>query len=347
MAPTGDLPADFFEGPAPVGHDPEGEPISPDTGPLPPKRPSTAMASRDRMARRPVLPIAGAVVLGNLVLFLSGVLAGWALANRRAVAPVAEATSAIKPLLNEVARVVEDKASRSDIESLKSEVAALDRRLARLQGRLDAEPDPEPVPDLGPLQARLRDLSEASGRLSALPGELHSLDERVGALDKSVGALDERTKAFDKALDSLRAEVVTQAERLKEATTPPVKEEQTSPPASDSPGSSRGEADAADWAGTRGVDLFKKGRYAQAREVFLKQAEATPDDARLWYYAALANGCATLDWRGETERLVKRGIACERAGTPDRRRIDAAFTDLANSQVADWLKAWRERGALR
>ena len=93
----------------------------------------------------------------------------------------------------------------------------------------------------------------------------------------------------------------------------------------------------------RGAALFEERRYAEARDVFLEQIKATPDDARLWYYAALANGSATRDWKGETERLVKRGMERERAGTPGRAEIDALLDEIPSAQAVQWLRAWRQR----
>jgi TolA-binding protein len=320
VSPTGGLPADFFEEPRPGPADSDGA-TAIASGPLPPRSPSPSgpPAASDAAARRSILPIVGAVLLGNLLLFLAGILAGWALARRSPPPPSPAAPPAPSFPMAEVARIVESRTSKAEAEGLRAQVASLERRLARLQDR----PDPPPGPDLAPLLSRIEALAKALDRGPSRAGELDALGRRVGALDEALGTLREQVQ-------SLQAQ-------LKEALASPPKPEAREAPA--------GEGDALGRALARGAALFKEGQYARARDAFLEQAEATPDDARLWYYAALANGAATRDWRGETERLVKRGIDRERAGTPARAEIDAAFAGLGNEQVAEWLRAWRERAA--
>ena len=80
-------------------------------------------------------------------------------------------------------------------------------------------------------------------------------------------------------------------------------------------------------------------------EVFLILAQSYPNDARLWYFAALANGLTSGDWTGETEGLVRRGLACEQRGSPKRSDIDAQFSTLTKEQGKDWLEEWRKRAS--
>ena len=65
----------------------------------------------------------------------------------------------------------------------------------------------------------------------------------------------------------------------------------------------------------------------------------------VWYYAALSRGLATRDWKGETERLVTQGIEREKAGKPDKAKIDAAFEDLTPETGKDWLAFYRRRAS--
>jgi hypothetical protein len=92
-----------------------------------------------------------------------------------------------------------------------------------------------------------------------------------------------------------------------------------------------------------GVGFFQKKNYAEASGVFSGLTKTQPDDARIWYYAALSRGLATRDWKGETERLVTQGVEREQAGKPDRARIDAAFADLTAETGKDWLAYYRRR----
>ena len=74
-------------------------------------------------------------------------------------------------------------------------------------------------------------------------------------------------------------------------------------------------------------------------------ARAHPDDARVWYYSALANGLATKQWKGETEELVNKGVDCEKSGNPAAAEIDAAFSNLTKANGQDWLAYYRKRAA--
>jgi hypothetical protein len=313
---TGGLPADFFEESTRIAAEPDGEVMPPSGGPLPPRRPATARPTRGVAGGPTILPVVGAVLLGAAVMFLSGVLTGWALARKDVTPSAPVAPPAPDPFAAAIARDVEAKASRAEVEAVTSAYASLARRVERLQSRVESQP----TPDLTPLQTRLDELAKESQRLTPLPEALHTLDGHVGALDEAVGAL--------------RRDLASLREQSKAVAAPP--------PGPEPVGPGRGDDDVADRARMQGVELFEKREYARARDVFLGQAADTPGDARLWYYAALANGFATGDWRGETERLVRRGVECERAGTPGRAQIDALFADLAEERGGQWLREWRK-----
>jgi hypothetical protein len=94
---------------------------------------------------------------------------------------------------------------------------------------------------------------------------------------------------------------------------------------------------------TPGVEQFEKKQYKEAFESFSNLAQTKPEDARVWYYAALARGFATADWKGETERLVMRGVEREKAGSPPKPEIDATFRGLTHETGKDWLNFYRRR----
>jgi hypothetical protein len=216
----------------------------------------------------------------------------------------------------------------SRIGEVQRELGTLGREFARLEGRLNAKSDapltpptaPAP-PDLAPLRTRIDDLVEESQKLSPLPATFESLRQRIDALDKGLNALRTDVAAVPKQLDaSLNA--------LKGAMVSPSAPIQVSP---------------ADTARDLGARLFRDGKYPAAREVFLILLQNDPNDARLWYFAALANGLTSGNWTGDTEAMVRRGVACEQKGMPKRSDIDAQFSTLAKDKVKDWLEEWRNR----
>jgi hypothetical protein len=92
-----------------------------------------------------------------------------------------------------------------------------------------------------------------------------------------------------------------------------------------------------------GIELFKQMKYDQASEAFDSLTRTKPDDARVWYFAALSRGLATRDWKGQTEKLVTEGVEREKAGTPEKSQIDSAFADLTVETGKDWLAFFRRR----
>ena len=90
------------------------------------------------------------------------------------------------------------------------------------------------------------------------------------------------------------------------------------------------------------ADLFKQGRFAEAKAAFTRLQSVYPDDARVWYFSALANGLASRSWQGESERLVKVGVEKEKAGSPDHAKIDAVFANLTTTSGKDWLAYYRK-----
>jgi hypothetical protein len=240
-------------------------------------------------------------------------------------------TAATNSPLNEVVRAIDAMASKSAVDALRSrigevqlELGTLGRELARLDGRLNARTNAPPAPpDLAPLRTRIDDLVKKSERLSPLPATFESLRQRVDALEKGTNTLRTEVAAVPKQLDvSLNA--------LKDAVAARSASDHVSP---------------VDIARDLGAVLFREGKYPAARDVFLTVVKNDPNDARLWYFAALANGQTSGDWTGESESMVRRGLACEQRGMPKRSDIDAQFSTLTKEQGKDWLEEWRKRAS--
>ncbi len=299
--------------------------------PLPPRLAGVPDSPRVVIERRASLPVVLVVIAGNIMFFLGGGLAGWAVARKGAARAEPSATAATNSPLSEVVRAIDDKASKSAVDTLTSriggvqlELGTLGRELARLEGRLNARTNAPPAlpapPDLAPLRTRIDDLVKESQRLSSLPATFESVRQRVEALDKGLDALRTEIAAVPKQLD---ASLIA----LKDAVVSRPAPEQVSP---------------ADIGRDLGAALFGQGKYPASREVFLALTQNYPNDARLWYFAALTNGVTSGDWTGETVSLVRRGLACEQKGSPKRSDIDAQFSTLTKETGKDWLAEWRK-----
>jgi TolA-binding protein len=333
LSSTGGLPPDFFEVPESPASDRHTQSLPGRDASLPARLAGAPASPGVVIERRASLPIILVVIAGNIVFFLGGGLAGWAAARKGAARTEPPATAAPNSPLSEVVRAIDAKASKSAVDALTSrigevqlELGTLGRELARLEDRLNARTNAPPAPappDLAPLRTRIDDLVKESQKLSPLPATFESLRQRVDALDKGLNALRTEVAAVPKQLDaSLNA--------LKDAMV------SRSAPAQVSP---------ADIARDLGAALFRDRKYPAARDVFLTLVQVYPNDARLWYFAALANGLSSDNWAGDTESMVRRGLACEQKGMPKRSDIDAQFSTLTKETGKDWLGEWRKRAS--
>jgi hypothetical protein len=316
-ARMGALPEDFFE-----DNDRQAGPLPRLKGPAVATTP--APATPTVVVRRPVLPVVGAVLLGAAVMYLSGVLSGWAIARREAT-PASSATAPIAasdPRVGRLEKSVGLKAERADLGAIRAGLEAISKRLDEFGERLDSLPKPEPPPDLGPIRARIDDVAKQTARLAAVPESVRKLEGRAGTLDETLG--------------TIRTDLEALADRVKTLEARPI-----AAPVEAKPDPTR----VAEQARERGAALYREGKFADARAAFLQGAEASPKDARLWYFAALANGFATREWGGETERLVRRGVEAEKGREIPRPEIDAAFAMIPEDGGARWLREWRQRAA--
>ena len=91
------------------------------------------------------------------------------------------------------------------------------------------------------------------------------------------------------------------------------------------------------------MSQFRRARYREAYDVFQKLEQSHPDDARVWYYAALSYGLSSNDWGKTTQSMVEQGVTREKSGQPQKSVIDSAFTGLTKETGKDWLDFYRQR----
>jgi TolA-binding protein len=271
------------------------------------------------------------MVMGAIAVFLVVV---WYVRSRQPVAPApapanAPGTAATAPANSPTPAAAPAPDLAADVKALRTEIEGLSSRMKDLQSRVESIPKPAPAPDLEPLQAKINDVAKAAETAGALSKKVDALDERIASLDKSLATVRDETNALRDEVKKVSAPATAPAA----ASTEP-KPETTPEPAKPAL------ADAAALAPA--VDLFKEGKYKEASDAFQKLATSHPDDARGWYYAALATGLATRNWQGETIRLVTKGVEREKAGTPKTADIDAAFRDLTATTGKDWLSYYRK-----
>ena len=232
------------------------------------------------------------------------------------------------------------KSESNSTESKSSDSVArlndLSGKLDELQSRVDRLPKAISAQDLEPLKERLALVDDVSKKVDALGLRVNSLPGKVDQDSRKITTLTADLEGMRNEVASLRNNIHTSAS----AEEPSDKGEE---PRTAIPSEPPREIPPPVRLLQAGVDYFQKKHYAKASEIFARLSKARPDDARVWYYAALSRGLATRDWKGETERLVTQGVDREKAGKPSKSQIDAAFADLTPETGKDWLAFYRRR----
>jgi len=211
----------------------------------------------------------------------------------------------------------------------------LSGRLDQLQSRVDQLPkETAPVPDLEPIQQKLSMVDDLTRKVDAERNRIGALPEKIDQNARKISTVMVELEGVRNQLASLRSEV----QPAKKAATETDKVTASQPTSvAESSSNKKAEDDYA-----QGVEQFQQRHYKEASETFARLVSTKTDDARVPYFAALARGFSTGDWKGETERLVKQGAGLERAGKPDKALIDAAFNGLTAASGKDWLAFYRQ-----
>ncbi len=228
--------------------------------------------------------------------------------------------------------------SAEDADTLKGQIEHLSSRFDNLQQRVDAQAIPRnsAPPDIGTLQIKMSELSRSVDEVASLPSRTRRLESQMERLVQEMKELREQLSSTrERGRVPADTPTIGSVDRKVESLAGPP----PSPPTSILPSS----PDSPDAAMAEGIALFKRGLYPQADDIFRKLQLTRPQDARVWYYSALAHGFATGKWDGETKQFVIQGADRERAGLPSTSQIDTAFADLTSGQGKDWLSSYRSQ----
>jgi len=240
------------------------------------------------------------------------------------------------PALPRLTQLLETDTKAETINAILTRIAQLAEKTESLNARLDQVEvrKPEPPAELAELRAELGRLSATAGELAPLPGEVRQVDDRVKNLSATLKNVHDEMAALRARTEKLAAPVAAPAAHDSDRAV-------TLAAAEDAPATPHDLA--TELQG--GIKLLRRNRFKEALGVFNRLELTNPDDARVWYYAALSLGFATNQWTGGTLQLVEKGIERERAGTPSTSTIDAAFSDLPPALGRDWLAEYRRRAA--
>lgn len=231
-----------------------------------------------------------------------------------------------------------ERPTPGEVKALRAQVETLGKRVDDLKDRLDALPKAEPSSGIATLQVQVADLTKAAREAAPLSGQIDRVNQQLGQLSHEIVSLRHEIGDVRLRLDKAEPPRVSPPEApapAPSAATPEPRAEGEAAERNTKP------ADDAQWQ--RAVDLFKKGSYQEALELFNTLELSRPDDARVWYYAALCRGFATNQWTTGTEDLAEKGVEREKAGTPAPADIDRTFRTLTTATGKDWLAAYRAR----
>ncbi len=199
-----------------------------------------------------------------------------------------------------------DLAAAGDVEEIRQGLDALARRVEALEARTSTSQTQEGIP-----AEEILALREQVAQLANLPQQIASLREELDTTRGQLLALGEAVETVGAEVASIRTE--------------------SSP---DLAGASLNQA----------ISLYDRGQYDEALEILQELQTSIPEDARVWYFSALAHAFATGNWEGEqTREYFQQGVERERAGTPPSLQIDAVMEGISKAKGRDWVDYYRRR----
>jgi TolA-binding protein len=273
--------------------------------------------------------VLGTLLTSGLLAFLFGGAGAWGYLTCLQPMLKSEQDRSPRPSVAESATAVQSP--------VLSRLDELSGKLDQLQSRLDHLPKALTTADLEPLNHRLTALEDLPGKIQALDSRINPLPSKLEEDNRKITTMMADIDAVRKQVDSVQNDIATKLKADKPSAKGDTMLAQTSherPREIEPPRNALLQP---------GVELFQQMKYDQASEAFDRLTRTKPDDARVWYFAALSRGLATRDWKGETEKFVTQGVEREKAGTPEKSQIDSAFADLTEETGKDWLAFYRRR----
>ena len=291
-----------------------------------------------RPAHRPANASGAIVVISAVLALLCGGAGAWAyerfLAQPKVETPPEAAATAQG----------RDSEAQSDLARLDDRINSLSEEYKQLQSRLESIPKPAPAPDLAPLEMKV-------AQVNRLSRQVEEIGKKLDPLSKQLAKTEHRITELDSKLVEVRHEVSAAGDHTAATRGRDTAVSRTSGPSSSRDEAAEGAAASSgsdndksvDTALESGVSRFRAAKYQEAYDVFRKLIQSHPDDARVWYYAALSYGLATGDWGKMTETMVQEGVTREKAGKPAKPEIDSAFAGLTKQTGKEWLDFYRRR----
>ena len=299
---------------------------------------------------RPAARGGASVVLSAALALLFGGAGAWAY-ERFVPRPSAVGSTAAPKSQDQAPADSQEVAGLKDrIKDLSDQCNNLSDQYRQLQSRVEAIPKSAPAPDLGSIEQKVAQVDRLSREMEAIGRKVDPLSQKLEEYDHRLGQLDDKLEDLRKQEATARVRTPRDRDRQvalagTDRTPPPGGFDRTPPgeagESKPAPPEEKGES--VEPALGSGEGQFREGKYSDAYATFRKLLQSQPDDARVWYYAAISYGLATQDWGPTTESMAVEGVAREKAGKPAKPEIDSAFSGLTRETGKDWLTFYRRR----
>jgi hypothetical protein len=289
-------------------------------GPPPPRRP----------APRPAGTGGAAIMIAAVLSVLCGGAGAWA--YERFLAPRLE-----KPAADTTTSPGRDAEAQKQLAGLEDRINVLTDQSKDIQSRLESVSKSSPAPELASLEQKV-------GRIDGLSQQVEAIGHKLEPLPQQLAQSQQKLKELDGKLDDLRKEMTTARSR---AVASPSRDDSASraptPGRGDGAEETPSSSEKGDSGYESGVRLSRDKHYREAYVIFRRLLQSQPDDARIWYYAALSYGLSTGDWGRDAQVMAEQGVEREKAGKPPKPEIDAAFAGLNRETGKEWLDFYRQR----
>jgi hypothetical protein len=270
----------------------------------------------------------GIVLTSSILAFLFGGAGSWAYINY------------LDPLLTKSHQEAhptkgQEAMAKGAATELAPRIEDISDKLSQLQSQVDHLQKPAPAPDLEPLNQRLTAMENLARKMDALEARVNTVPVKIDQDSRKITTVMADLEGMKSQVSSLRSDLLSakKGESSADKGSRPLTQTSSEAPREIQPPVKTELGP--------GIELFRQKHYDQASDIFGGLTKTRPEDARVWYFAALARGLATRDWKGETERLVTQGVEREKAGKPAKAEIDSTFADLTTASGKDWLAFYR------
>ena len=283
---------------------------------------------------RPAPSMMGTLIASAALAIVCGGAGAWGYEQflaKKDASPPAAASAATAPSAStapEAFPAEQGKALQQNIDALRDRTKQLEDQLASL-------PKTQPTDDIRDLKAQIEDLRKTSSRVETAGEKIADLSDRLAMVEKNLTATRNDVSRLHTTVES----IPIHGDARTGSTGSDHSARDIAKPAEFNPKADQKDLD-------RGAKLLNDKKYADALAVFQGLQTSHSDDARVWYFSALARGFSTGDWRGDTERLVEHGVERERLGSPSSSQIDEVFASLTKDTGKDWLSFYRQRAKI-